>query len=380
MQPNLFVFRATDGSVHPINKRQFTIGRDPRSGLVVHDPRASRRHATVMVLEHQLVIRDDASMNGTFVNGQRVVGSRPLREGDSLRIGDQTFVIERPPGGPSAVPRPAFRGLIADVRVRATIAALGLFGLIALSLLVGARGQDKPAQGLLDAQKPVPAVAATVQPDRDAAPTSGAASTWSDTFAQVAPSVFALANAAEQRSGTGFLVDEFHILTNAHVVGNAQSVIVTGLDSQGTPASIGQPRSLRATRVVADRNADLALLRSEISLGPGLAIDPTSSVRVGDEVMAIGDPRGLTGTATFGRVGSIRRGADLKRPGMDAVIQFDAPVNPGNSGGPLVGRDGRVIGIVTFMVPEAQGLSFAVAGDQILAFARNAAAADRTPR
>jgi S1-C subfamily serine protease len=80
--------------------------------------------------------------------------------------------------------------------------------------------------------------------------------------------------------------------------------------------------------------------------------------------MAIGDPVGLAWTATFGRVSALRSGRDLQVP-ETTVVQFDAAVNPGNSGGPLIDRDGRAIGIVTAKVNNAQGLGFAMGGDDI---------------
>jgi serine protease Do len=84
--------------------------------------------------------------------------------------------------------------------------------------------------------------------------------------------------------------------------------------------------------------------------------------------MAVGEPKGLAWTATFGRVSAFRNGSDS--PGGATAIQFDAAVNPGNSGGPLINRDGKVVGVVTATVRDAQGLSFALAGDQLWARAQ----------
>jgi S1-C subfamily serine protease len=87
-------------------------------------------------------------------------------------------------------------------------------------------------------------------------------------------------------------------------------------------------------------------------------------------VMAVGEPRGLAWTATFGRVSAFRTGGEFDLAPTLTAVQFDAAINPGNSGGPLVSRAGTVIGIVTFGTRNAQGLSFALGGDVLWARAR----------
>src|SRR5262249_26081038 len=120
----------------------------------------------------------------------------------------------------------------------------------------------------------------------------------------------------------------------------------------------------RSARVLArDPSMDLAVLAFADASDSWLTVGSTPALRVSDEVMAVGEPSGLAWTATFGRISAIRSGRGFDLAPEIAAVQFDAAVNPGNSGGPLLARDGRVVGIVTFGVRNTEGLSFAVAGD-----------------
>jgi S1-C subfamily serine protease len=150
--------------------------------------------------------------------------------------------------------------------------------------------------------------------------------------------------------GSGVIIErDGQILTNAHVVDGAASVLIT-LDN-GT--------KVPARTIGVDPVLDVALLRVE-SQGPMPAarLGDSSSVKVGDEVVAIGNPIGLDQTMTRGIVSGLNR----VLPGVsdEAMIQTDAPINPGNSGGPLVDRCGNVIGINTLISEDAQSIGFAV--------------------
>jgi S1-C subfamily serine protease len=150
--------------------------------------------------------------------------------------------------------------------------------------------------------------------------------------------------------GSGFVIDkEGHLLTNAHVVDGAASLSVT-LDSGDKVA---------ARLVGMDTVLDLALLRVEGKTAlPAAKLGDSTSLRVGDEVVAIGNPIGLDQTMTRGIVSGVNR----LLPGISdqSMIQTDAPINPGNSGGPLVDRCGAVVGINTFISEDAQSIGFAV--------------------
>jgi S1-C subfamily serine protease len=150
--------------------------------------------------------------------------------------------------------------------------------------------------------------------------------------------------------GSGVIIErDGQILTNAHVVDGAASVLIT-LDN-GTKVT--------ARTIGLDTVLDVALLRVE-SQGPmpTARLGDSASVKVGDEVVAIGNPIGLDQTMTRGIVSGLNR----VLPGVsdEAMIQTDTPINPGNSGGPLVDRCGSVIGINTLISEDAQSIGFAV--------------------
>src|SRR5918995_4115188 len=140
-------------------------------------------------------------------------------------------------------------------------------------------------------------------------------------------------------TGSGFVIDDQgHVLTNQHVVDNAQSVTVQFPDG----AEIG------ARVVGADASSDVAVLELD-SVPSGvtpLELGSSESLEIGDLVVAIGSPFGLEGTVTSGIVSALHR--ELTAPDgftIDGAIQTDAAINPGNSGGPLLDGQGRVIGI-----------------------------------
>ena len=150
--------------------------------------------------------------------------------------------------------------------------------------------------------------------------------------------------------GSGVIIDkDGQILTNAHVVDGAASLTVTLDSGNKAPARI----------LGLDPVLDIALLRVD-STGalPAARLGDSSAVKVGEEVVAIGNPIGLDQTMTRGIVSGLNR----LLPGVsdEPMIQTDAPINPGNSGGPLVDRCGGVVGINTLVSEDAQSIGFAV--------------------
>src|SRR5437762_6161472 len=159
--------------------------------------------------------------------------------------------------------------------------------------------------------------------------------------------------------GSGLLIErDGQVLTNAHVVDGAASLSVTLDSGARAPARV----------LGMDTVTDLALLRIETSTPlPVARLGDSAALRVGDEVVAIGNPMGLEQTMTRGIVSGLNR----ILPGLaeQPMIQTDAPINPGNSGGPLVDRCGAVVGINTFISEEANSIGFALpinAGKAIL--------------
>lgn len=150
--------------------------------------------------------------------------------------------------------------------------------------------------------------------------------------------------------GTGFIISpEGYILTNNHVIEGADEIIVTLDDGQ----------ELQAKLVGRDPKTDIAVLKF-IQSGdyPYLQLADSEKIRVGDWVLAIGNPFGLGHTVTSGIVSAKAR--VLGAGPYDDFIQIDASINPGNSGGPLFDMQGRVIGINTAIIATGQGLGFAI--------------------
>jgi serine protease Do len=166
--------------------------------------------------------------------------------------------------------------------------------------------------------------------------------------------------------GSGFVIDpEGYIMTNAHVVSGAQriEVVLPPPDADGSLASAlsGKVTILPARIVGQTREIDLALLKVDGAELPALPLAAYRNLRQGETVFAFGSPQGLRNTVTHGLVSAVARQVDPDSPLI--YIQTDAPVNPGNSGGPLVNVDGEVVGMNTFILSQSggnEGLGFAI--------------------
>jgi S1-C subfamily serine protease len=176
--------------------------------------------------------------------------------------------------------------------------------------------------------------------------------------------------------GSGVVYDASgHILTNSHVIGEAERILVTMADG----------RSLEGRLVGDDEETDVAVIKVEATdLKPAEFAD-SEKLRAGQPVLAIGNPLGLAGgpTVTSGVVSSLRR--SLRRDWLPygdglKVIQTDAAVNPGNSGGPLVDLEGRVVAITAATMPWAEGIGFAIPINDARRIADELIAHGRIPR
>jgi putative serine protease PepD len=168
-------------------------------------------------------------------------------------------------------------------------------------------------------------------------------------------------------TGTGVVLDEAgHIVTNHHVIEGARQITVTFKDGTVVPATV----------VLDDESQDLAVVKVSVSdavLSPAKLAD-SSQVRAGDPVFAIGNPFGLTNTVTAGIVSGLDRNSPAGTGGLKGMIQTDAAVNPGNSGGPLFNAAGEVIGINTSIENPSGatvfvGVGFAIASNTVRSFA-----------
>ena len=268
------------------------------------------------------------------------------------------------------------RTALTDARSRGRVRTL-LLGAVALSVLAGA--------GLNSAVSTVPALASTVQPQAAIAPTSFAdvvehvrgavvsvKVSLADTSGEEARSVgpqgpqFAPGEPLErffrrfgeeqprnvpgphahggQALGSGFVISsDGYVVTNNHVVENATDVKIT----------VDDGRTVSAKIVGTDKKTDLALLKI-VEPGTYQYVDfATASPRVGDWVIAVGNPFGLGGTVTAGIVSA--RGRDIGSGPYDDYLQIDAPVNRGNSGGPTFDAQGHVVGVNTAIFSPSGG-------------------------
>ena len=177
-------------------------------------------------------------------------------------------------------------------------------------------------------------------------------------FDLVGPSVVHIsARGAKSRSGTGsgvLFTPDGYLLTNSHVIAGAQSLSASLADGQTFPA-----------RLVGDDPAtDLAVLQLSAEDLPYASFGTSANLKVGQLVVAIGNPLGFQATVTAGIVSAL--GRTLRSTSgrlIESIIQTDAPLNPGNSGGPLVDGQAKVVGINTAMIGGAQGICFAIGID-----------------
>jgi serine protease Do len=200
-----------------------------------------------------------------------------------------------------------------------------------------------------------------VGPRRAAAPRGRAASAQElaarelPSWSQVAASAqgWTAAVRADQNYGAGVIIDHSGLmLTNLHVVDGAHAISVTPFGTDAAPAEV----------LDSDAELDIALLDFSRPTTNAAPIGSARSLGVGDEVLAVGSPRKMYFSVSRGMVSFPNRFLD----GVE-YIQTDLPINVGNSGGPLVDREGRLIGIVSFILRDSQGISFALPIDRAVA-------------
>ncbi len=159
----------------------------------------------------------------------------------------------------------------------------------------------------------------------------------------------------KQRSlGSGFIVSEDgYIVTNYHVVKEAD---IINVNLQG---ATGKSDAIVATLVGSDEETDIALLKVDVKEKlPFLTFADSEKAKVGQWVLAIGNPFGLEHTVTAGILSA--KGRDINAGPFDNFLQTDASINPGNSGGPLLNMNGEVVGINTAIIASGQGIGFAI--------------------
>ena len=204
-----------------------------------------------------------------------------------------------------------------------------------------------------------PSRGAGAKPESDASLLDDYSRVVSDVVERVGPSVVRIDVKRAGRnagSGSGVIVSSDGLaLTNSHVVQGARTVTLTTLEG----------RELQARVLGDDPDTDLALLRAQADLTlPAAKLGDSSKLRRGQIAIAIGNPLGFDATVTAGVVSALGRSLQARTGRMiEDVVQTDAALNPGNSGGPLVSTAGEVVGINTAVIMGAQGICFAVASN-----------------
>ncbi len=181
-------------------------------------------------------------------------------------------------------------------------------------------------------------------------------SDFSSIIEDVIKAVVSIRTDTGQGSGVFFRSDGY-IITNKHVVEDASAIDVIDYDS----------RRYSVSAIGLARDIDLAILKVEGTGFEYLEFADSSRIRVGERVIAVGNPLGLSFTVTEGIISAV----DRRIRSVD-YIQTDVPINPGNSGGPLVNARKEIVGINTFIVANTQGLGFAIPSDTVAEFADQA--------
>lgn len=158
--------------------------------------------------------------------------------------------------------------------------------------------------------------------------------------------------------GTGFVFDSRgYILTNEHVIHGASQVMLR---------LFGKKTPVKATVVGSDYKHDIAILKAPIEIPETvLKVGKSKEAKVGEWVVAIGSPLGLDHTVTVGIISAIERPLQIGDREYPNLLQTDAAINRGNSGGPLINLKGQVIGMNTAVSQSSQGIGFAISADVV---------------
>jgi S1-C subfamily serine protease len=343
---------------------RFVVGREEGCDLVLQDPEVSRQHAYLRVApDGTAELHDLGSSNGTRVNGRLVHGSTPLTGGERISMGSTDLVANVRPPAPSTVvqgmgagePRspaeagdrgagshaPLIGAAVAAVLAAAVVLALFLTGVI------GGGDDDSSVADVVEDVRPSVVV------------------------------VTASTGTGLGGTGSGWVLDAERglIVTNHHVI-NAGSLFKVGVKS-GEPAAGEENAPLEeqdATVVGTAPCEDLAVLRTDPTGLRTLPLARPGDLRQGDDVIALGFPGTesdrtdyvqTSGTVSDARTSLSNENLRIDVPDLPDLVLTDTPVNPGNSGGPLVNTKGQVVGVVVGSQVAAQNQNYAIGVERV---------------
>ncbi len=360
------------GKTVEITARQFLIGRDEDCDLTINDERISRHHSRIETLDTGgMVIRDLGATNGTYVNGKRITDPVVLEGGESIRVGRVELAVSRKEPVPltafdpgtrigsaeegdeeTGVPVPPASG----APTGSTIERAELRKSVERSTLVAS-----VASGLVAVLVIILVVVLATGGFSGSDPKS-----TSEIISDVEGSTAAVKTAigdTDLGHGTGWVLDADKglIVTNYHVV------------DSGTVFSVSINGQQHTARVVAAAPCDdLAMLQIENTDGlKNLLLGSQSTLSAGDRVITVGFPGNLsTGTtlqATDGVVSTVKTRSNLDPSDhvYPNLVQTDAAINSGNSGGPLVDGDGKLVGVNTLSGVDKENQGYAIGVDLV---------------
>ena len=344
------------------------VGREFDNNIVLQDTKASRNHLVIVKQENIYKVRDLNSTNGTFINGNKINPNifYNLSPSDIIRVGDTVLKIEKT--GSSKKNK-----LVLPIAI-----VVGV--LIVATLIFGITFANR--------QNPNNATQSTIANDVNASsttdidisiPTTTIPETTTTTIdnnildiESLLPSVvdvYCKYKNGQEVSGSGTILSaDGYIVTNYHIVKNSQSIVV--YTKSNTP--------LDAEVIFTNEAHDIALIKVNSSSLSVPDFGSSSKLKIGEEVIAIGSPLGLSSTVTKGIVSARRDLLNVKLQleansyitvSIPGAIQHDAALNPGNSGGPLFNSKGEVIGINNMgfsLSGSDSGLNVAIPIDLIL--------------
>jgi serine protease Do len=210
--------------------------------------------------------------------------------------------------------------------------------------------------------------------DEDNDPLQGAPPELRRFFAPGGPGARPLAPQPMKATGSGFFISaDGYIVTNNHVVEHADKITVRGENGE----------EFKARLIGSDAATDLAVIKVDVGQHPFVSFEDRGKPRVGDWVVAVGNPFNLGGTATAGIVSALNRGADVSGSSYVDYMQIDAPINRGNSGGPTFDLQGRVVGVNSAIYSPSGGsvgIGFDIPADVAASVARDLIANGKVAR